>query len=62
VNKLCKLLNFSLAEILTILAEVLLIGLLQLIFSYGSVIFLGLIYVVARCHPLSRKLISKMVD
>lgn len=59
MNKLIKFLNISLAEILTVVAEFLIIGLLQMIFSYGAAGFLVTIYVIGRLNPLTKKLVLK---
>lgn len=61
MQKLKKFFNFSLAEIITVIAEILIIGVLQMIMGYGEMVFLLLIYVIARLHPLSRKLVGKLL-
>ena len=53
--------NTSLAEIITILIEFLLIGAAQLLMSYGAIGLLITIYVVARFHNLSRKGVHKLL-
>lgn len=61
MNKLKQMFNFSLAEILAISIEILLIGLLQMVLGYGDISFLVSIYVISRLHPVTRKLVQKVL-
>ena len=61
MSKLKRIFHFSLAEVLAMIIEVLIIGLSQLIFGYGEIKFLVLIYVLARLHTPTRKLMEKLL-